>query len=151
MGAGKPPGANQGERHVDYDQDALYSLPSAPTDAPTDRGTCYACGRKMHKTLLQPGAATQWHHDSTGHAISWSPSRHTAALTRVKVHAHRWQPHHAPENILRCTVTPCDAEMLDSSHAKVHVELSEKQQHVAESRRRGGESRRAQTKAKTAA
>lgn len=134
---------------MNYDQDALYSLPGvAAAGTSATHALCCTCGRKMHKTLLQPGAATQWHHDSSGHATSWSPSRHTAALVRVKVHTHRWVRPTAPPNVLHCVIPLCDSEMLDTPHAKVHEEMSKKQLHVAESRRRGGESRREQTKAK---
>ena len=133
---------------MNYDQDALYSLPSAPVETPVPHATCCTCGRKMHKTALQPGAATQWHHDSTGHAISWSPSRHSAAVLRVKVHAHRWHRSTPSVKVLSCLVAPCDAEMLAAAHTEAPEALSEKQLHIAESRRRGGESRRAQMRAK---
>lgn len=141
-------GANS---QMDYDRDAIYSLPSVPKErTPDAKASCGHCGRKMHKTLLMPGSPTEWHHDSTGHAISWSPARHTAGLYRVRVHAHRWERQAAHENVLRCQVTACDSELLDSTRAKVHAPMTEKELHIAESRRRGGEMRRAQTTVKKA-
>jgi hypothetical protein len=130
---------------MDYDREAINDAPSARMERMLDRAACVSCGRKMYKTPLSPMEPTQWRHDSTGHAISWTPTRHTATVKRVPRHAHRWcsESSGCEGEVVACTVTGCDTKMLDTRKRVVEAApLTEKEQHVAESRRRGGDAKR---------
>ena len=127
-----------------FDRDALMSASNGVRSVPS-KGKCSTCDRAMHKTPLIVGEATEWRHDSTGHAVSWNPARHNAGLSKVGQHGHRWSEADE-EGVKRCTFGSCDSETLVRVSTPVHRNRTETEEHVAESRRRGGQMRREQTR-----
>lgn len=134
---------------MSFDREPLDFLNTVRSERTTlVREVCVVCAKPIHKTPLAPGEPTEWRHDSSGHVVSWSPERHIAGTARVRQHAHKWDD--GATGVLRCTVEGCDSEAMVRELQKPEVKLTEKEAHVARSRKRGGEARREQTKAKKA-
>lgn len=120
----------------DFDLDATAEAKSADKGA-LRRGVCGVCARSLYKEPSFPGVPSEWRHRSSGHPMSWSPTKHIASLTRVVAHAHRFLP--VAGNQDRCGVSGCDAEMPPVNKAQRTAERTQKQQETAASRERGAQ------------
>lgn len=65
----------------------------------------------MYKEPSWPSIPSEWRHTSSGHAISWTPTKHVAGHTKVETHGHRWKPTRS-KYLDRCSVEGCEAEMV---------------------------------------
>lgn len=92
----------------DYDADAVAESRSA-AKVDTSRSTCGRCHKAIFREPSYPGVPSEWRHVSSGHPVSWLPVKHSASLTGVGAHVHRF-----PQSLLgssHCTTEGCDAEL----------------------------------------
>lgn len=92
---------------TDYDFEAIVFAKDAVRGT-LPEATCGSCGRPMYREQPYPGVATEWRHRSSGHPISWMPTKHVAGTKRVAVHMHRFA---VSKTVTVCEVAHCDAEM----------------------------------------
>jgi hypothetical protein len=119
---------------VDYDLEATIQARSHA--AMSQQAICGVCERPIYQEPPFPGVPSIWKHRSSSHAISYSPEKHLASLTRVFAHAHRFED--LSDRVRVCVVQGCGAEMTAHvAHEEPEPVRSERERKHFESRMRG--------------